>query len=343
MSDKWYKNTGSDIDVVLSSKAIITRNLKGYKFPAKMTLDEKDEVVSKVCDALSDRNMKLYRLDGIEESERDELIDGQILGGRTLYEDTECKAILANDDMSTSVILNDGDHIKVKAQASGYTNSVYKMCEDIAVDLENKLDIAFSNKYGYLGSTVNNTGMGLRLFFTIAVPGICRTGDGLKVLSQKVKSLEWSMYPFLDSGKAVKGDIYIISSTAALGVDEATVLMAADRLIREIIKIEHLLRDSLRNKRLDILENSFYRSYGILYYSKSVDPFETLDQLGWIRLYNGFQNKSEIDISWEDINTITSQVLWSIYPHVICKDNQIDGRYLALKIGEVLKRDKGGN
>ena len=342
MTDKWYRNPGNDIDVVLSSKAIITRNLKGYKFPPKMSFDEKDEVINKVSDALSGRGMNLIRLDDMGEDDKEALIDGQILGGSSVYEDTECKAILTNDDMSMSVTLNDNDHIKIKAQASGYMNSVYKMAEDVAVELENKLDIAFSNKYGYLASTVNNTGMGLRLFFTIAVPGIVRTGDGLKILSQKVKALEWSMYPFLDSNRAVKSDIYIISSTAALGADEASVLMAADRLIREIIKIEHLLRDSLRGKRVDILENSFYRSYGILYFSKSVDPFETLDQLGWIRLYNGYQNRSEIDISWEDINTITSQVLWKIYPHMVDKNYQIDGRYLALKIADVLKKDKGG-
>ena len=36
----WYEKEGRDEDVVLSTKACIVRNVKGYNFPSKM--DEKD-------------------------------------------------------------------------------------------------------------------------------------------------------------------------------------------------------------------------------------------------------------------------------------------------------------
>ncbi|MBP5262730.1 MAG: hypothetical protein J6Z43_11450 [Clostridiales bacterium] len=341
MANKWYRNTGRDIDVVLSSKAVVIRNLKGYKFPEKMDIDEKDEVISKVEGALSGTGLRKISLDGISNAERDDLIDGQLFSNRSMFESRECKAILTNDDMSLSVVINDNDHIKIRAQASGYTNSVYKRCEDIAVKLERELDVAFSNKYGYLASTIANTGMGLKLIFTVAIPGIARTGDGLKILTQKVKSQDWSIRPFLSSNQSVKGDIFVVSSNAALGLDEATVLMSADRLIKEIIKIENLCRENLRKNQIDLIENNYYRSYGTLYYSKMIDPLEALDLLGWMRLYNGYQNKSEVDISWEDINAITSQMIWSMYPQLFDDHWKWDRKLLAIKVGEILK-NKGG-
>ena len=80
------------------------------------------------------------------EDEFDDLIDSQIISSEGLFDDPEGKVILTDDDRSLAVILNNGDHIRIKAQASGHTNRVYRECEKIAVEIEKKLDVAFSNK-----------------------------------------------------------------------------------------------------------------------------------------------------------------------------------------------------
>ena len=335
---KWYEEDGRNLDVVLSSKAVITRNLKGYKFPGMMDVNEKDEVTGKVKEALADMDLELISMEGIGGNTLDDLTDSQIISDVDLIEDSEGKAVMTDPSRDLAVILNNNDHIKIKAQAAGYTNSVYKRCENVAVALEQKLDIAFSNRYGYLGSSVYNTGLGFKLLFTIAIPGIARTGEGLEVLTRKVKAHDWNIYPFVQGDKSIKCDVYIISSNAALGVDEATVLMTGDKLIQDIIKIELLCRENLRKNRTDLLENSFYRSYGILYYSKSVDPVEALDLLGWIRLYHGYEDRTEVDINWTQINTVTSQLLWQIYPGSAGGNSRSDVKYTAARIAAVLKR-----
>ena len=336
-NSRWYENDGRYLEVVLSSKAVMTRNLKGYKFPERMSIDEKDEVAKKVRDALADQGLTQLSLDGIGNSEFDDLIDSQIISSEGLFDDPEGKVILTDDDRSLAVILNNGDHIRIKAQASGYTNRVYRECEKIAVEIEKKLDVAFSNKYGYLGSSLYSTGMGFKYMFTIAIPGIVRTGDGLDVLTGKVKAHDWNIYPFLKGDKSIRGDVYIVASNPVLGSDEASVLAAGEKLISDIVKIEQLCRDNLRKNRPDILENSFYRSYGILYYSKGLDPLEALDLISWIRLYHGQEDKSEIDISWPQINTITSQLLWQVFPKNIKGDYQADVRFTAARIAKILK------
>ena len=123
-----------------------------------------------------------------------------------------------------------------------------------------------------------------------------------------------------------------------MGSDEASVLAAGEKLINDIVKIEQLCRDNLRKNRPDILENSFYRSYGILYYSKGLDPLEALDLISWIRLYHGQEDKSEIDIDWPQINTITSQLLWQVFPKNIKGNYQADVRFTAARIAKILKK-----
>ena len=335
---KWYELSGRDPDVVLSSKALITRNLTGYKFPSKMSMEEKDEVIDKVSEALSGRDFEKYLLEGISESDRSDLIDAQVLSERGMFETPEGKAILTNQDRSLSVLIGNNDHIKIKAQASGYTDSVYRAAEEVAVELEKKLDIAYSSKYGFLGSSINNTGLGVKLLYTIAIPGIAGTGGGIKEIKQAVTSRDWKIYPFF-SDKNVKCDVYIISSTAALGVDESMILDMGKRLIEEIVKIERMCRENLYKNRPDILENNFYRSYGILYYSKCIDPMEAIDLLGWIRLFHGNEDRSEIDLSDEQINTIISRLLWEIFPMLLLKSEyRSDEKYTAMRIAGILKR-----
>ena len=51
----WYENEGRDEDVVLSTKASLVRNIKGYNFPSKMDERDAKSLIAKV-DSVIDRN-----------------------------------------------------------------------------------------------------------------------------------------------------------------------------------------------------------------------------------------------------------------------------------------------
>ena len=118
---EWYTNDGKDNDVVLSTKACIVRNIKGYNFMPR--LDDKEcqsllETIDKAIDkdvytggnaADLDKNtiLKLTRL--------------QILGREaSQMANPERKAFYYNDDVSLSVAVGAGEHLTVKAMAAGH-------------------------------------------------------------------------------------------------------------------------------------------------------------------------------------------------------------------------------
>ena len=115
---KWYEEDGRNLDVVLSSKAVITRNLKGYKFPGMMDVNEKDEVTGKVKEALADMDLELISMEGIGGNTLDDLTDSQIISDVDLIEDSEGKAVMTDPSRDLAVILNNNDHIKINAQAA---------------------------------------------------------------------------------------------------------------------------------------------------------------------------------------------------------------------------------
>ena len=56
MPNKWYDKNGEQGDVVISSRIRLARNLNGYPFPHLMSLQQKNELASKVKAALDNSN-----------------------------------------------------------------------------------------------------------------------------------------------------------------------------------------------------------------------------------------------------------------------------------------------
>ncbi|SCW46298.1 Protein-arginine kinase [Ruminococcaceae bacterium YRB3002] len=337
---KWFERSGRYPEIVLSSKALITRNIKGYNFPGRMSIADKEEVKEKVSNALKDRELTMWEMDKISGPLKRELIDGQIISHKSYAGNMDGQAILTNKDMSVSVMVNHNDHIKIRVQASGFTDEAYRKCEDIACSLEKGLDIAFSSKYGFLTSTTSDTGMGLRLLYTVAIPGIVRTQEGLEFLKNKVAQYGWKMYPFVETDEDTQCDVYIIANNLSMGVDEKTVLDSGRKVIEDVITIEKACRETLLKNNAFILENSFYRSYGILYYSKAMTPPEALDLIEWIRLYHGYENTEEVKIDWDQINNITSCMLWQLVPLMEVQNLRMEPQAVAARIAQILRDNR---
>ena len=158
----WYEKEGRDEDVVLSTKACIVRNIKGYNFPSKM--DEKDaNSLLKKVDSVIDRNVFSGGMatDIISSGDTATLMKAQVSGrdGSLLFA-PDRKAIYYTEDYSLSIAVGNSEHLTIKAQAPGHDISIYRRAEKAAVELEKKLDIAYSEKYGFLTSSVKLTGTG---------------------------------------------------------------------------------------------------------------------------------------------------------------------------------------
>lgn len=310
---EWYLNEGKDNDVVLSTKACIVRNIKGYNFMPR--LDDKDcqslldtvdgaidkSVYSGGCAADFDKNtvLKLTRL--------------QILGREAnQMSNPDRKAFYYNDDASLSISVGSGEHLTVKAMAQGHDISVYKKAEKEALELEKKLDVAYSENYGFLTSNVRLAGTGLKILYTVALPAISKTEGGIAALTQRVGQYEWMIYPFAESGELADSGVYIIASVNTLGVTEDDVLRRGEMLISDVIKAERACREEIVSSKKEQTSDIYGRSFGTLRYAGLISRSEALQALGWIRLYHDYDDSGEIDLSWNTVDKLTMDILWEL-------------------------------
>lgn len=336
---EWYTNEGKDSDVVLSTKACIVRNIKGYNFMPR--LDDKEcqsllDTVDKEIDknvysggnaADFDKNtvLKLTRL--------------QILGREAnQMANPDRKAFYYNDDVSVSIAVGSGEHLTVKAMAAGHDISVYKQAEKVALDLESKFDIAFSETYGFLTSSVSLVGTGLKILYTVSLPAISKTEGGIAALKQRVGQYEWMIYPFAERGEISDSDVYIIASVNTLGVTEDELLKRGEMLISDVIKAERALRDEIAGNKKDQSQDVYGRSYGTLRYANMISRSEALQALGWLRLYHEYDDTGDIKISWNTINKLTMDILWEPEaPSVKSSQSIASQRFRAQGIRKILK------
>lgn len=341
MSD-WYMNEGRDNDVVLSTKACIVRNIKGYNFMPR--LDDKDcQSLLETVDNVIDKSV----YDGGDATTFDKmtvvrLTRLQILGREaTQMTNPERKAFYYNEDASLSVAVGSGEHLTVKAMAPGHDISVYKKVEKAATELESKLDIAFSENYGFLTSNVRLAGTGLKILYTVSLPAITKTEGGIAALTQRVGQYEWSIYPFSERGEIADSDVYIISSVNTQGVTEDEVLRRGEMLISDVIKAERACREEIATKKKDQSEDIYGRSYGTLRYAGMISRSEALQALSWIRLFRDYDDSGEIDVSCNALNKLTMDILWEPAPPTRKSGQSVSSmRARANLIRKILKGDK---
>ncbi len=308
----WYEKEGRDEDVVLSTKVCLVRNIKGYNFPSKMDDKDAKSLLSKV-DSVIDRSVFSGGLatDIVNSGDAVTLMKAQISGrdGSLLFS-PDRKAIYYNDDFGLSIAVGNNEHLTIKAQAAGHDIGAYDLAEKAAVELEKKLDIAYSDKYGFLTSSVKLTGTGLRILYTVAIPAIAKTEGGITALRERVGQYEWTIYPFAEQGELNESGVYIIASVSTLGVSEEDILSRGEMLIEDVMKAERACREQFATKKKTQMKDLYGRAYGLLRFASLMSRREALDSVCWLRLYRDYDDSREFDCKWKMLNTITQEICW---------------------------------
>lgn len=307
----WYVKEGKDSDVVLSTKACIVRNIKGYNFLPRLDDNESKSLITTVDKAIDKSVFSGGFAEELDKTTVIRLIRQQILGREGSWmANPQRKAFYFNDDASVSIAVGASEHIAVRAMAQGNDTSVYDRAEQVAINLESQLDIAFSDTYGFLTSNIRLAGTGFQMIYTVALPAIAKTEGGLAAIKQRVEQYEWSLTPFTERGELANSNVFLITSVNTLGVSENDILKKGQMLISDIVKAERGCREEIVSKNKDQAEDIYCRSFGNLRYGTLMTRAEAISALSWLRLYHDYDDCGEIKCSWNKINKLTMEIMW---------------------------------
>jgi len=268
----WLSDDAPHVDVVLSSRTRVMRNLVSHRFPNRADVGELQQVMREVLGAAKDAGLELEAYKGLTNAERDHLV-----ACRLVSPDFEWtlpgRALLVDRRRSLSVMVNEEDHLRIQALTAGwsirFSDSEARACLDA---LAARLSFAFSPDFGYLSASPFNCGSGRRrsaMFHLIGLAQSKRLPSVLTALGEKgivVRGL------FGEASRAIGAFVQV----SVLELDHSEFAGACEYLLTE----ERNTRAAIARDEL-IEKANRARDFGLS--SRSLSLADSLRILGWVR------------------------------------------------------------
>lgn len=285
----WVKTKGPESDIVLSSRIRLARNIKGYHFPHIMNVEEARKVIDQCSSSIMEKNPVLARsfhlieMNKLSPVERVSMVERHLISNG-LAENYEKSAVLINDDSTASIMINEEDHIRLQVIYPGLQlKEAYEYASKLDDVIEESVDYAFDQKMGYLTACPTNIGTGIRASVMIHLPALSITGNINGVLNA-VTQVGLTIRGIYGEGSNVQGNIYQISNQVTLGLSEEEVISNLTAVTKQIIDKEKAAIERLRESNMVQLEDSAWRSLGILKNARILSSNECLNLISNIRL-----------------------------------------------------------
>lgn len=272
MSDKfnlkksgWFDENGAENDVIVSSRICLSRNISRMLFPSKMDRITEEHFFDTVKDAVTGLDSgSLVKISSLDYSEKKLLSERRYIKSGASFE--RDPSIFIPDNEKFVVVFNQKDHIRIKSFKGGLDlRTAYNNCNSVDNILEEKISYAWSDKFGYLNSSLTETGTGMKSSVMLYLPAITRNGKIDKVMKDIVQA-GLSVTGFVGEGENSAGDLYIIDNQFSMGETEENIIKKIETISLMLTDFERESRDYLYRKDPDSLEDEIMRAYGLLKY-----------------------------------------------------------------------------
>ena len=284
---KWLEGPATDLDVVISTRVRVARNLEHYKFPDLMTVEESDDLTDEILNAIKDsdedKNYRFIRIRDLNPRERLVFIEEHLISPGLIQNLDKSSFLIRNDERAT-IMINEEDHIRIQTLFSGLKLlEGWELCSQIDDNLEQKIDYAFDEKLGFLTSCPTNVGTGLRASVMVHLPCLSMTGH-INTIIEALRKVGLTVRGLYGEGSEALGNLYQISNQITLGESEEEIIKKLNKVITQIVARErNTRRYLLETKKLE-LEDKIYRSLGILTHSRLMSSKEAMNHLSNIKL-----------------------------------------------------------
>lgn len=302
---KWYDESGINGDVVISSRVRIARNLENIKFPQAMTLEESELVNNKVIRAIEradeHANYDYFKIKGLSPLDRHVFVEEHLISPNLIKDFNRSSFFLKKDGKAT-IMVNEEDHLRIQTLMMGLKlDECWSLCSQIDDSLEETLDFAFDEKFGYLTSCPTNTGTGLRASAMIHLPSLVYTGYANNIF-RAVSQIGLTVRGLYGEGTSALGNIFQISNQTTLGETEEEIIQKLKNVVIQIIDKEREMRNNLAVSRKYEVEDKLYRSLGILKYGRIMSSEEAMNLLSDVKM--GIEMGIIKDVDAKDITNL---------------------------------------
>ncbi len=278
-------NNERNIDVVISSRVRLARNLADFPFPGRMSREQYEQVCDAVADALSGAaaSFKVTRMNDLSPAEARAMAERHLVSPEFAQAEHPRAAAITSDG-SVCIMINEEDHLRIQALGAGLC---LQQCLENAFRaddlIEARLRFAFDEKLGYLTHCPTNLGTGMRASVMMHLPALTETGE-IRRLTNAVGKLGFTVRGIYGEGSAATGAIYQVSNQVSLGLSEREICDRLEKAVAGIIDREKELRKQLRENSPLLFEDRVMRALGTLSYARLLSSGEATQLITALRL-----------------------------------------------------------
>ncbi len=282
----WFCENGNEMDMAVSTRIRLARNLAGVPFPSRMTDDLRKSVNEKVKNAITGSNtpfaktLRFIAMKDIPENERFSMVERHIVSPE-FVSNCENKAIIISEDESISIMIGEEDHIRIQVILAGLQlEKAYDIAEQLDALLCGALDIAFDENLGFLTECPTNLGTGLRASLMLHLPILESTGE-IKSLAQAIEKIGFTIRGMYGEGSSASASFYQLSNQITLGISEKNAIQNLKTITMQFIDRERKLRETLNKIKT---EDLCFRALGTLKSARVLDSEEMMKLLSHVKL-----------------------------------------------------------
>jgi len=310
--NKWYKRSGNESDVVISSRVRLARNIPGYPFPARLDNVKAQEVIDKVVDAASCAGLDKINFSELEPQAKAQYVERHLVSPAFATKGT-ARALLVSDDESLSVMINEEDHLRIQAMGAGLCLAeCMTAAAKLDALLDSRLSFSFNGERGYITSCPTNLGCAMRLSVMLHLPALTETGN-IKGIISAASKLGLTVRGIYGEGSEATSAIFQISNALSLGSTETELMERLSSTVSRIITMERKLRRMMYDRDNMAYSDRIWRAYSTLKGARLISSKEAMKLLGEVRLAASID---DADLPKVDTSVLSSLIM-EIQPHTM--------------------------
>ena len=286
--NEWFNGSGPLADIVISSRIRLARNIAGHKFLSHCSNTEKSEILKKLRDVLMSLKLgdKVFYIsvDKAPTLSKHFLVERHLISRNHAFGKGPRGVVIAQREFFTAMI-NEEDHLRIQVLKAGcQLSQCAKQINHIDDMIEQKVDYAFSPRFGYLTACPTNLGTGIRVSVMLHLPALKMTGQ-IEKFFNAARDMSLAVRGLFGEGTEAASDLYQISNQVTLGISESDIVSQFENnIIPEIVEYENAARSQLLSKQADILDDKISRAMALLQNAHLITSQEALFLLSHLRL-----------------------------------------------------------
>lgn len=332
----WYIEKGPESDVVISSRVRLARNFKEYPFPSKMSKDDGEKIIQHVKDAVftgtTASDYEFMDMQQMESVDKHALMEKHLISPDFTSKRGASAAIISKDE-KVSIMINEEDHLRIQCLNAGLQlEQSWELCDKIDSLINESVEYAFNDRFGYLTCCPTNLGTGIRVSAMLHLPAFSITGY-IPVMTETCGKLGIAVRGVYGENSMAAGNLFQFSNQTTLGQTEDDIVNSINNIGRQIISQERLLRTELYEKNTYKFEDMVYRSLGILSNARVLSSEESFRLISDVRLGINLGIIKEIDV------TCLNEIFLMTQPACLqkCLDKNMGHEERDIKRAEIIR------